>query len=240
MPADQQWHGDRTVSSQKQPQSTPVGETAASLDESESSAEAIASTQFRFRILVVDDDLSIRETATLILESEGFEVLTAADGVEGLHSLSQCLPDLIISDLNMPRMSGFEFLAVVRQRFPHIATIAMSGGFSSDETPVGIPADVFLQKGSCTIAELPHEVRKLLAASPLRSGKKRSEIARLFVPRDSATYLKIMCPKCLRPTRLEAMSLNKGLHQKTCQSCGTTVEFGIDYEIEPLIERKHA
>src|SRR3954451_11138795 len=186
MPAYQQGHGDRTVLSQKQPQTTPDGETVASLYESEASAETIALTQFRFRILVVDDDVSIRETATLILESEGFEGLTAEDGVEGLHSLSQCLPDLIISDLNMPRMSGFQFLAVVRQRFPHIATIAMSGGFSSDETSVGILADAFLQKGSYTIAELPREVRKLLAASPLRSKIRKSEIARLFV-RDSAS-----------------------------------------------------
>ena len=107
----------------------------------------------------------------MILESEGFEVLTAADGVEGLHSLSKSLPDLIISDLNMPRMSGFEFLAVVRQRFPHISTIAMSGGHSSGEMPVGTLADVFLQKGIYTIRELPDEVRKLLAASPLRSQK---------------------------------------------------------------------
>jgi CheY-like chemotaxis protein len=187
MPAYRQGHEDHTVSSQKEPQTTHDAETAASLYESEVFAEAIALTQFRFRVLVVDDDPSIRQTATLILESEGFEVLTAADGVEGLHSLSQCLPDLIISDLNMPRMSGFEFLAVVRQRFPHIATIAMSGGFSSDETPVAILADAFLQKGSYTITELPHEVRRLLAASPLRSRKKESEIARLFVPRDSAS-----------------------------------------------------
>src|SRR5947209_2845360 len=116
MPAYQQEHRDRTVSPQEQPLS-PVTRPLF--------ADANAATQFRFRILVVDDDLSIRETAKLILESEGFEVLTAADGVEGLHSLSKSLPHLIISDLNMPRMSGFEFLAVVRQRFPHIATIAM-------------------------------------------------------------------------------------------------------------------
>ncbi len=73
-------------------------------------------------------------------------MLTAADGVEGLHALSKSLPDVIISDLNMPKMSGFEFLAVVRERFPHIATIAMSGGYSTGEKPLGILADAFLQK----------------------------------------------------------------------------------------------
>jgi CheY-like chemotaxis protein len=184
MPAYLQEHRDHTVSSQEQPPGPAAGETlAASLDRP-LYAEANAATQFHFRILVVDDDLSIRETATLILESEGFEVLTAADGVEGLHSLSKSLPDLIISDLNMPRMSGFEFLAVVHQRFPHIATIAMSGGYPSGEMPTGILADAFLQKGIYTIRELPDEVRKLLAA-PLRSQKSNSDAAPLLVPRES-------------------------------------------------------
>jgi len=168
MPAYQQEPRDRTVSSQEQPRSPAAGETmAASLDRP-LFAEANSATQLPFRILVVDDDLLIRETVKLILESEGFEVLTAEDGVEGLHSLSKSLPDLIISDLNMPHMSGSEFLAVVRQRFPQIATIAMSGAFSSGEMPVGILADAFLQKGSYTSRELPHEVRTVLAASPLR------------------------------------------------------------------------
>src|SRR5690349_18040673 len=124
MPAYQQQHRDRTVSSQEQPRSPAAGETLAASLERPLLVEANAATQFPFRILVVDDDSSIRETVTLILESEGFEVLAAADGVEGLNSLSKFLPDLIISDLNMPRMSGFEFLPVVRQRFPQIATIA--------------------------------------------------------------------------------------------------------------------
>ena len=100
-----------------------IAETAAHWTESIPAIEAQAADQFRFRILVVDDQYSIRETARQILESGGYEVVTAADGLDGLHALSKSLPDLIISDLNMPRMSGFEFLEVVRERFPRIATI---------------------------------------------------------------------------------------------------------------------
>lgn len=196
--------------------------------------------QFRYRILVVDDEPSIRETAGQILESEGYEVLTVADGLEGLHALSKSLPDLIISDLNMPRMSGFEFLAIVRERFPHIATMAISGEYVASENPSGTLADAFLQKGHYSIEELFDEVVRLLAASPIRSERKKSEIAPLFVPRDSAGYLILTCPKCLRPNRLEAMSLNGGLHQTTCTSCGTPVRFEINHEIEPLIQRKRA
>jgi CheY-like chemotaxis protein len=110
-----------------------AGKNGAPSYDSKLLAEAQVAAQFRFRILVVDDEPLIRETARMILEGEGYEVLTAADGLEGLHSLNKSLPDLVISDLNMPRMTGFEFLAVVRLRFPHIATIAMSGGYSSGE-----------------------------------------------------------------------------------------------------------
>ena len=203
-------------------------------------SEAKTITQFRFRILVVDDERSLRETAGLILESEGYEVLTAADGVEGLHVLSKSLPDLIISDLNMPRMSGFEFLAIVRERFPRIATIAMSGGYSTGEMPQGILADAFVQKASYSIKELSRQVGRLLAASPIRSEKKKSERAPVFLPRDSAGCLTISCPNCLRHHRLEAMGLNGGLHQSICQSCGTLVTFEIEHEDEPLTERKLA
>jgi CheY-like chemotaxis protein len=188
----------------------------------------------------VDDEPSMREVTRAVLESQGYEVLTVADGLDGLNALSGALPDVIISDLSMPRMSGFEFLAIVRKRFPRIATIAMSGEYLSSENPSGILADAFLQKGRYTVDELFEEVAKLLAVSPIRSERERSDIAPLFVPRDPAGYLIVTCPKCLRPNRLEAMSLNGGIHQTICQSCSTAVKFEINHEIEPLIKRKRA
>jgi CheY-like chemotaxis protein len=57
----------------------------------------------------------------------GFEALHAADGIEGLAVLRDVLPRVIISDLQMPRMSGVEFIGVVRQRFPAIPVILLSG-----------------------------------------------------------------------------------------------------------------
>jgi CheY-like chemotaxis protein len=244
MPTRQEEHWYKTVSSeldiQNKPQRTVAAETTAHSNESLPAIETKAAAQFRFRILVVDDEPLIRETVRQILESGGYEVLTAADGLDGLHALSKSLPDLIISDLNMPRMSGFEFLAVVRERFPHIATVAVSGEYIAIGNPSGILADAFLQKGHYTLKELCREIAELLAASPIRSERKKSEIAPLFVPRDKAGYLIITCPKCLRPKRLEAMSLNGGLHETACQSCGTPVRFEINHEIEPLMKRNHA
>jgi CheY-like chemotaxis protein len=162
--------------------------------------EPKTAAQFRYRILVVDDEPSIRETAKPLLESEGYEVLTAADGLDGLLALSKSLPDVIISDLHMPRMSGFEFLTIVRQRFPRIAIIAMSGEYIPSENLTVIMADAFWQKGQM-IKRLFQEIARVVAASPARSEKEKSDIAPLFVQTDDAGHLIIPCPKCLRPNK---------------------------------------
>ena len=73
---------------------------------------------FAFRILVVDDEPAILSTSSSVLSSKGYEVRTAKDGFAGLAELRRSLPDLIISDLRMPNMSGFELLSIVRRRFP--------------------------------------------------------------------------------------------------------------------------
>jgi len=59
------------------------------------------------KILVVDDDPDILEALTMILESQGYQVVTAQDGVEGLANLKAEKPDLMILDLLMPKMDGF-------------------------------------------------------------------------------------------------------------------------------------
>jgi DNA-binding response OmpR family regulator len=59
------------------------------------------------KILVVDDDPDILEAVVLILESQGYEVVTARDGIEGLANLKAEQPDLMILDLMMPKMDGF-------------------------------------------------------------------------------------------------------------------------------------
>ena len=59
------------------------------------------------KILVVDDDPDILDAVTMILESQGYEVVTARDGVDGLATLKAENPDLMILDLMMPKMDGF-------------------------------------------------------------------------------------------------------------------------------------
>ncbi len=70
----------------------------------------------RPKILLVDDQPSFREQAAFFLEMEGFEVKTACNGVDGLEILNDFTPDLILADLMMPRMNGFDFYRNLRRR----------------------------------------------------------------------------------------------------------------------------
>lgn len=61
------------------------------------------------KILIIEDDPSIREILTDLLEIEGYSVLSGANGLEGLHSLQRSIPDLILMDILMPVMDGYAF-----------------------------------------------------------------------------------------------------------------------------------
>ena len=65
-------------------------------------------------ILTVDDSRTIREMLKAALLDAGMEVYQAEDGVHGLEVLETCAPDVIITDINMPRMDGFGFIEAVR------------------------------------------------------------------------------------------------------------------------------
>ncbi len=70
------------------------------------------------RVLVVEDDAAILETVAYNLGREGYEVVTAADGVSGLQLSRETEPDLIVLDLMLPRMSGLDVCRVVREERP--------------------------------------------------------------------------------------------------------------------------
>ncbi len=68
------------------------------------------------RILIVDDSPTMQDIVSMTLQSASFQVFRAEHGVEALAVLDVASPDLIITDLNMYRMDGFEFVSRVRQR----------------------------------------------------------------------------------------------------------------------------
>jgi len=80
-------------------------------------------------ILLVEDESRHADVRAQVLRTGGYGTVVAADGFDALLKISDQKPDLVISDLMMPRMSGFELLSVLRRRYPELPVIAMSAGF---------------------------------------------------------------------------------------------------------------
>ncbi|AQT68994.1 Nitrogen regulation protein NR(I) [Anaerohalosphaera lusitana] len=87
------------------------------------------------RILIVDDDSGIRSELVSIVSSPGREIIEASDGSEALQVLESEMFDLILSDVRMPGMDGFELLAEIRQRWTNLPVIIITA-FASTDTAV--------------------------------------------------------------------------------------------------------
>jgi CheY-like chemotaxis protein len=152
---------------------------------------------FRYRILVVDDNKHILRVSQEVLSRRGYEVRTATDGFQALALMRKALPDVIISDLKMPNMSGFEFLSIVRRRFPHIPVVAITGEFMSTSKSEALLADKLFHKGEYSPEELFTEIHSLLERSPIRPHIPKVRTAPVWLPRNG-DYLVVTCPECLR------------------------------------------
>lgn len=104
----------------------------------------------KFKVLVVDDEVYIVELLKANLEKAGYEVFTAHDGEEGMAQVLKEKPDLIVSDVNMPNVDGFEFLKRLKANMSTRYTpVVMLTARSSDEDVFkgwNLKADQYLTK----------------------------------------------------------------------------------------------
>jgi CheY-like chemotaxis protein len=191
---------------------------------------------FKCRVLVVDDDQFVREATATIVRSFGYSVRTAEDGFVALKILRQVLPDIIISDLRMPGMSGFELLSVVRRRFPHIPTIAVSGEYILATMPLGLLVDHFFQKGGYTPEQLLAKMKEVIAASPIRPHLAKQDVCPLWVTRVDSDYLVVSCPECLRSSSIADSTLSGEVREVGCLSCGGPIRYLVDSSILKMLE----
>jgi two-component system, chemotaxis family, chemotaxis protein CheY len=80
------------------------------------------------KILVIDDDVIVRETIAQILEERGHQVLSAEDGKRGVAAFRTGRPDLVITDIIMPEQEGIQTITEIRRLAPQAKIIAISGG----------------------------------------------------------------------------------------------------------------
>jgi CheY-like chemotaxis protein len=190
----------------------------------------------KHKILVVDDETIIRESTAMLLTAAGYDVGTAEHGFDALLQIKGALPDLIISDLNMPQMSGFEFLSVVRRRFPEILVIAVSGAYESgDNVPGGVIADAFYAKGSHHPKELLRTVAELVRNPAARELAHHRKSAPVWIPRNGkdskgVPFIVLTCTECLRSFPLSVLQEGSQEIQETpCLFCSSPVRYIIDF-----------
>lgn len=121
------------------------------------------------KILLVEDDQSLREIYGIRLTAEGHEIVTAGDGEEALAAAVREKPDLIISDVMMPKISGFDMLDILRStpETKDIKVIMMTALSSDDQRERGerLGADRFLVKSQVGIEDVVNAVHEVLDQS---------------------------------------------------------------------------
>lgn len=197
------------------------------------------------KLLIADDETPARTALSAALDEFGYEVRATGDGFSALAEIRREVPDVIIADLHMPRMSGFELLSVVRRRFPSIAAIATSGSFSGDNVPPGVAADAFYEKGSHP-GLLFRMVKAMTQREKLLSRERAGALTPIWVPsngHDKAgePYVMIACPECLR-TFPQALGGGIGTIQNAqCVYCLSPIQYAIvrqENTAPPLDDRR--
>jgi CheY-like chemotaxis protein len=117
------------------------------------------------RILVVDDDPMVCMAIEICLQRQGFEVTVADGGEAGVRALEGSTFDVMLIDIFMPHMRGFESIRVFHERAPEIPLIAMSGyAFASADAPSPDFLGMTLELGATLCLRKPFTPNALLAA----------------------------------------------------------------------------
>ena len=126
-----------------------------------------------FKILVVDDEVNIRKLTKIILESNGFEVFLAKDGQEALDILETKYIDLVVLDIMMPNMDGYEFADTIRQGASNLPILMVSAKQNAEDKRKGflVGTDDYMTK-PVDEEEFLLRIRALLRRSGIVQDKK--------------------------------------------------------------------
>jgi len=125
------------------------------------------------KILIADDEDVVLEIMARKIASQGYEVITAKDGQEAWDKIVSDIPDVIILDLNMPKMNGWAVLSLLRQnpptkRWQPVIIVSAQNELESFQKGVNLEADHYLTK-PCQIEDILKAIRLMLALIPQRN-----------------------------------------------------------------------
>ena len=133
------------------------------------------------KIMLVEDDKSLREIYSIRLVAEGYDIISAGDGEEALALAVQEKPDLIVSDVMMPKISGFDMLDILRStpETSKIKVIMMTALSSDDQRMRGesLGADRYLVKSQVGIEDVINTVHEVLGDKANSNASANLDIA---------------------------------------------------------------
>ena len=171
------------------------------------------------KILLVDDEPNIRILLGSILKQAGYTVDVAEDGFAALHSIQQAMPDLVITDLRMPNMNGFELLSVIRTRFPQLPAIAISGEFVNVHQ--GPLADAFFQKGNYEVPQFLGTIAHLLGGP--RKDAHKLQVGSIWTPVKDEPIM-LTCTECLKTFPITPSDVSGQSKYIDCIFCNIRLE----------------
>ena len=122
-------------------------------------------------ILVVDDEIEVGTAIRRVLERAGHIVSVAHNATAGLNVVAQQAPDVVITDIIMPKVHGVELIKILHERFPRIRVIAISGGGSfgpQGYKPDAISTNAYLaaarEAGAAEVLTKPFDLTDLIGA----------------------------------------------------------------------------
>ena len=118
------------------------------------------------KILIVEDDAPLRESLLDFLAADGFDVLGATDGEEGVRIAIKELPDLILLDIILPKKDGYEVIKEVKEnkkanKIP-IVLLTNLGSLGDIEKALDLGATTYLVKGDYKLREITEKIRSIL------------------------------------------------------------------------------
>ena len=158
------------------------------------------------KVLLIEDNPDILEMYTIKFKNEGFDVITAMDGDEGIVKAIQENPDIILLDILMPNTNGFEVLEALHKRTKTNAKIIILSNLGEKEhmaKAYALGASYYMIKANYTPQEVVDKVRELLAQN-----KKREFLVDLCMGYDHKVLMDAV------PSEVKA---------KICTSCGGTI-----------------
>ena len=124
-----------------------------------------------YKILLVDDDKDIVETLSSRLAKEGYNVVVAYDGEEALIKVRDDNPDVVLLDLNLPKLNGFDVLKEIRKNYNDkwrpVIIISAQNELEIVKKSYNLEADHYLAK-PCTLENVLRGIRTMISLIPLR------------------------------------------------------------------------